>query len=92
MDERSKEPCASVFVSNNFHVLRGAILAKSLGLSTEGVGCNTAGYYAPTGAIRETIAFIMTYKGLLIAYFRVTGLLAVWYSSCAMSHRAPRQQ
>lgn len=59
---------SGVFVTNNFHVLRSAILAKNLQVPVQGIGCRTAGYYRPAAAIREGVAIILSYKKVFIAY------------------------
>lgn len=57
-----------IFTTNNFHVLRSAIIARTVGLHADGVGCKTAGYYYPAASIREAIAFVFGYKKLVAAY------------------------
>lgn len=57
-----------IFVTSDYHVLRAAIQAKSLGLNMHGVGSRTARYYLPAAFIREYIAVIFKYKHLAILY------------------------
>lgn len=54
--------------TNNYHVLRTVILAKSLKINCYGIGCKTAFYYLPAGFFREFIAIIFKYKALAIGY------------------------
>lgn len=60
-----------VFTTNNFHVLRSAIIAHTVGLKVDGIGCKTAGYYYPAASIREAIAFIFGYKKVVAAYMLI---------------------
>jgi uncharacterized SAM-binding protein YcdF (DUF218 family) len=52
----------SVFVTNNFHLLRAAHFARRAGLGPEGVGAKTAWYYIPNAVMREFIAFLAMHK------------------------------
>ena len=56
-----------VFTTNEYHVLRASILAAKEKINGDGYGCNTALYYLPAAAIRETAAFIVMYKKLAVA-------------------------
>ncbi|HCS93829.1 MAG TPA: YdcF family protein [Bavariicoccus seileri] len=47
-----------LLVTNNFHVLRAAILAKKLGLTVRGVGSKVAPYYLPNALLREYFGII----------------------------------
>ncbi len=64
-DTSSDYYCA--VVTNNFHMLRGAIYARAARLPADSYGCKTASYYYPTAALREAIAFIVNYKALGLA-------------------------
>lgn len=61
-----------LFVSNNFHILRAAMITSAINLNSDGIGCKTAKYYLPAASIRETIAFILKYKRTLYIYFVIT--------------------
>lgn len=66
--KQTKRDYKAVFITNNYHVLRSAILAKNIGLRAQGIGCKTAGYYRPAAAIREGIAIIVSYRRVFIGY------------------------
>jgi len=59
-------------VTNNFHVLRAALLARKAKLNGQVVGSPTAWYYWPTATLREFVAILVehwvvnTVIGLLI--------------------------
>jgi len=56
-----------VLVTSNFHVLRTALLARSVGLDAQAVGAPTARYYLPSAILREFAAVLVEYKRLNIA-------------------------
>jgi uncharacterized SAM-binding protein YcdF (DUF218 family) len=56
-DFAKKDPSV-VIVSNNYHVVRAAMLAQKLGLNWRGVGAKTRFYYLPSAWLRELIAII----------------------------------
>ena len=60
-------PHKYIFVTNNYHVFRTGLLAKSLGMDAQGVGCVTAAYYWPSAFIREYIAIMVKFKWVTIA-------------------------
>lgn len=67
-----------IFTTNNYHILRTAILAKKADLNADGVPCKTARYYLPAATIREGIAFIFSYKklaGIYLLYSFCRGFL-----------------
>ena len=55
---------ALVAVTNNYHVLRAALLARSLKLDAEVVGAPTARYYLPSAFLREFVAVLVEHKWL----------------------------
>lgn len=55
---------ALVAVTNNYHVLRAALLARSLKLDAEVVGSPTARYYLPSAFLREFVAVLVEHKWL----------------------------
>lgn len=67
MLQKNKEYICAI-CTNNYHVLRTVILAKSLKINCYGIGCKTAFYYLPAGFFREFIAIIFKYKALAIGY------------------------
>jgi uncharacterized SAM-binding protein YcdF (DUF218 family) len=66
-----------MIVTSNYHVLRAVILAKNVGLNAQGIGGKTALYYLPAAFIREYIAIIFTYKGLVAAYVAAVALMQI---------------
>ncbi|PKJ55672.1 YdcF family protein [Bacillus sp. SN10] len=52
----------SIFVTNNYHVLRASIYARLADLKCEGVGSKTATYYLPSAFLREYIGVLVMYK------------------------------
>lgn len=81
--EKRKPDYTCLFVTSDYHVLRTAIIAKTVGLRAQGVGSRTALYYLPAAFIREYIAMIFKYKMLalvyllwLIGYHVIFGMLA----------------
>ena len=55
---------ALVAATSNYHVLRAALLARSLKLDVEVVGAPTAGYYLPSAFLREFAAVLVEKKWL----------------------------
>ena len=51
-------------VTNNYHVLRAALLARRLGIDAEVVGSPTASYYLPSAFLREYVAVLVEHKWL----------------------------
>lgn len=56
-----------VLVTSNFHILRTAILARTLQLDAEVTGARTAFYYWPSAFLREFIAILVANKWINIA-------------------------
>lgn len=63
-----------LLVTSNFHVLRTALLARSVGLDAQAVGAPTARYYLPSAILREYVGVLVEHKvvnavmcGLLVA-------------------------
>ncbi|GAA2096947.1 YdcF family protein [Microlunatus panaciterrae] len=50
--------------TNNYHVLRAALLARRLGVPAEVVGAPTAGYYLPNAFLREFAAVLVEHRRL----------------------------
>ncbi len=55
---------ALLTVTNNYHVLRAALLARSLKIDSEVVGSPTARYYLPSAFLREYVAILVEHKWL----------------------------
>ncbi|SBN61942.1 Uncharacterized SAM-binding protein YcdF, DUF218 family [Curtobacterium sp. 9128] len=53
-----------VIVTNNYHVLRAAVLARQLDLPAQVVGSPTATYYVPSAFLREFVAVIVEHRWL----------------------------
>lgn len=68
-----------VAVTNNYHVLRAALLARSLKLDAEVIGAPTARYYLPSAFLREFAAVLVEHKWLhlllCLPFIAFTGLL-----------------
>ncbi|EFL09979.1 predicted protein [Streptomyces sp. AA4] len=62
-----------VIVTNNFHVLRTAIIAREAGVNGEVTGSRTSSYYWPSATIREFLAIFLRYRTVNLA---ITGLVA----------------
>ncbi|MFI6572774.1 YdcF family protein [Nocardia fluminea] len=63
-----------LLVTSNFHVLRTALLARSVGIDAQAVGAPTARYYLPSAVLREYVGILVEHKvinavicGLLVA-------------------------
>jgi uncharacterized SAM-binding protein YcdF (DUF218 family) len=54
----------TLVVTNNYHVLRTALLARSVGSPAQVVGSPTAAYYIPSAFLREYIAIMVEHKRL----------------------------
>lgn len=53
-----------VIVTNNYHVLRAALLSRKLGIDAEVVGSPTARYFLPSAFLREFVAILKEHKVL----------------------------
>ncbi|AIY02443.1 hypothetical protein ART_2844 [Arthrobacter sp. PAMC 25486] len=51
-----------VVVTNNYHVLRAALLSRKLGIDAQVVGSPTAGYFLPSAFLREFAAILKEHK------------------------------
>ncbi|WP_460689598.1 YdcF family protein [Nesterenkonia suensis] len=56
-------------VTNNYHVLRAALLARKAGLRAEVTGATTARYYVPSAFLREFIAVMRGHLFLHVVLF-----------------------
>jgi uncharacterized SAM-binding protein YcdF (DUF218 family) len=59
-----------VIVTNNFHVLRAALLARKAKLNGQVIGSPTAWYFWPTATLREFVA-------ILVEHWVVNGVIAL---------------
>lgn len=53
-----------LLVTSNFHVLRTALLARSIGLDAQAVGAPTARYYLPSAILREYVGILVEHRVL----------------------------
>ena len=53
-------PGPMLVATNNYHVLRSALLARKLRLDAEVVGARTAWYFVPSAFLREFVAILKT--------------------------------
>ena len=53
-----------VAATNDYHVLRSAMLTRKLGFQADVVGAKTARYYRPSAFLREFVAVLMEHKWL----------------------------
>lgn len=68
----------TVFITNNFHVLRSGLYARKVGVRAEGIGARTSLYYLPYALAREYIAVILLHWQFhLVASFLFLAL-ALW--------------
>lgn len=51
-----------LIVTNNYHVLRAALLSRKLGLEAQVVGSPTARYYLPSAFLREFVAILREHR------------------------------
>jgi len=54
-------------VTNNFHVLRSAVLTRRLGIRADVIGAPTARYFLPSASLREFAALFVQYRYANIA-------------------------
>jgi len=73
---------STLVVTNDYHVLRAALLARSIGSDAQVVGSPTATYYVPSAFLREYVAIMVEHRRLNAAAVGVVialvGLAAVW--------------
>jgi uncharacterized SAM-binding protein YcdF (DUF218 family) len=73
----------TLVVTNNYHVLRAALLARDTGSDADVVGSPTAAYYVPSAFLREWVAVMVEHKllnVLLVAPFVVLFASLVVYA------------
>jgi uncharacterized SAM-binding protein YcdF (DUF218 family) len=69
---------STLVVTNDYHVLRAALLARSIGSDAQVVGSPTAAYYVPSAFLREYIAIMVEHRRLnAAAVLTVAGLVAL---------------
>jgi len=55
---------STLVVTNDYHVLRAALLARAVGSDAQVVGSPTAAYYVPSAFLREYVAIMVEHKRL----------------------------
>ncbi|WEV70845.1 YdcF family protein [Lactobacillus sp. ESL0785] len=70
------------FFSNNYHIFRASLFAKSAGLNANGIGCYTRFYFLPNAIVREFAGiFVMNKKrhltiiSLILILFVIASIL-----------------
>ncbi|WP_324615176.1 YdcF family protein [Nesterenkonia sedimenti] len=76
LQQETERTGPAVIVTNNYHALRAALLARRLKLDAEAVGAKTAFYYVPSAFLREYIAVMVGHKILHAVLFAPFLLLA----------------
>jgi uncharacterized SAM-binding protein YcdF (DUF218 family) len=74
----------AVVVTSDFHAFRAALIARQLGLRAQVTGARVAGYYRPSGALREFAAVFLRYRVVNLA---VCALLAGVPVAVTAAHR-----
>jgi len=74
---RAGRPGPMVVVTNNYHVLRAAVLARRIGNEAQVVGAPTARYYVPSAFLREFVAIILEQKRIHLVFALPILLLTV---------------
>lgn len=64
VQQEAGRPGPALAVTNNYHVLRTAILARQIGSDTQVVGAPTARYYVPSAFLREFVAVVVEHRRL----------------------------
>lgn len=78
LQESSGRTGDTLVVTNNYHVLRAALLARSIGSDAQVIGSPTAAYYVPSAFLREYIAIMVEHRMLnALAIAGVAGLVAL---------------
>jgi uncharacterized SAM-binding protein YcdF (DUF218 family) len=71
----------TLVVTNNYHVLRAALLARSIGSDAQVIGAPTAAYYIPSAFLREYIAIMVEHRvvnaAAVLAVVALVALVAV---------------
>lgn len=65
--------------TNNYHVLRSALLARKLRLDAGVVGARTVWYFVPSAFLREFVAILKNHILLHAVLFTPFVLLAAYY-------------
>lgn len=71
-------------VTNNFHVLRSAMMMRNAGVPGYVVGAPTAGYYWPSATIREYLAILRDHFWFVVVSVGLLSLPALWLAASAL--------
>jgi uncharacterized SAM-binding protein YcdF (DUF218 family) len=76
----------AIFTSNNYHIFRAGMYARTAKLKANGIGAKTAFYYLPNAFLREYIAILVMHKkrhlivcGLIAAFFILFSLFTFFF-------------
>lgn len=87
VQEAVGRPGRVVVVTNDYHALRAAMLAREIGSDAEVVGAPTARYYVPSAFLREFVAVLVAHRGLhLVAAIPFVGIVALLGAALAQQH------
>ncbi|WP_328990577.1 YdcF family protein [Kribbella sp. NBC_01245] len=64
-----------VVVTNNFHVMRAALMARKAGVNGQVIGSPTAAYFWPSATIREFVAILVEHRWINLA---ICGLIVLF--------------
>ncbi|WP_235515394.1 YdcF family protein [Curtobacterium sp. Leaf183] len=74
-----------VVATSNYHVMRAAMLARSLGSSAEVVGARTARYYVPSAFLREFVAVVAAHRVAHAVALAVVVAVWAWIAVIALT-------
>lgn len=77
LQEEAGRPGSMAAVTNSYHALRTALLARRLKLDAEAVGAKTAFYYVPSAFLREFIALMLGHRVMHVVLFAPFLLLSL---------------
>lgn len=81
VQQEAGRPGAQLVVTNNYHVLRAALLARKYDVDAQVVGSPTARYYVPSAFLREFVAILGEHRVLnavmCLPFLGVTVLLVL---------------
>lgn len=76
----------AIFTSNNYHIFRAGMFARTAKLKANGIGAKTAFYYLPNAFLREYIAILVMHKkrhfivcDLIAAFFILLSLITFFF-------------
>lgn len=78
IQEEGPSDAKVLFFSNNFHVFRASLLAKSLGLNYHGLGSRTKLYFFTSAFIREYIGYLSMNLGKHFIFASIYALIMMF--------------